>query len=70
MNRSDHRLAFDFEVGDVTRSPCRDCLHHANFPECMETCETLDRFQRILAGMVSCARANAPDHYTICRPLS
>ena len=70
MSSYDSRVAFDFDVGDVTRSPCRDCPMHRDFPGCMDTCQTLDRFQRVLASMVSCVRDSSPDFYTICRPLS
>lgn len=70
MARSDPPVNFDFEVGDVTRSPCRGCPEYCRFPECMETCEALDRFQRVLANMVSCGRLDAPEHYTVCRPVA
>ena len=69
MARYDPPVAFDFNVGDVTCSPCRGCPHRPEFPACMEACEALDRFQRVLATMVSCARLDAPEDYAICRPL-
>jgi hypothetical protein len=68
MKAVDRRIAFDFDVGNITRSPCRDCPRHYRFPACMEKCRTLDRFQRVLADMVSCARQSDPESYPICRP--
>jgi hypothetical protein len=68
MKREASQIAFDFEVGDVTRSPCRSCSRRRDFPGCMETCQTLDRFQRVLAKMVSCVRDSCPESYSICRP--
>ncbi len=67
MKREIIKVAFDFEVGDVTRSPCRGCPRHCDFPRCMETCKALDRFQRVLATMVSCAKENGSETYTVCR---
>ena len=70
MNHEDIRVAFDFDVADVTRSPCRGCCMRSDFPRCMDTCRTLDHFQRILATMVSCVRENSPEEYRVCNPTS
>jgi hypothetical protein len=64
------RIAFDFDVGDIDRSPCRDCFKHRDFPGCMDDCPTLDRFQRTLADTVSSARDSSGEDYKICRPAS
>jgi len=69
MKVANKAIAFDFEVGDITRSPCRDCPIRNDFPTCMDTCKTLDRFQRVLADIVSCVRESNPEYYPICRPM-
>ena len=47
---------FDFEVGYLVKSPCRDCLRREEMPRCTERCITLDRVQRILCEATSCSR--------------
>ena len=47
---------FDFEVGSLVKSPCRDCKTRNLFPGCIDECEMLDRIQSILAEVVSCTR--------------
>ena len=61
-------LEFDFEIGDVKRSPCRDCPERFRFPGCMTDCAALDHFQRVLARTVSCSRQNGIDAYAVHRP--
>jgi hypothetical protein len=47
---------FDFEIGHLVRSPCRECQETVNFPECSETCIVLGRIQAILSEGISCTR--------------
>lgn len=61
-------VGFDFEIGDVKQSPCRDCFYRNRFPRCMTDCAALDHFQRALARTVSCSRQNGIEGYTVCRP--
>ena len=69
MKKDSHApMGFDFDIGDVKCSPCRDCFGRGRFPECMADCAALDHFQRILARAVSCSRRNDTDHYAVCRP--
>lgn len=51
-----YKRTFDFEIGYLIKSPCRECLEHGRFPACMHDCEILDRVQRILSETVSCTR--------------
>lgn len=48
------RNKFDFEIGYLMKSPCRDCIHRENLPECSESCQVIDKIQVILAKGVSC----------------
>jgi hypothetical protein len=48
---------FDFEVGFLAKSPCRECENRKDFPKCADTCATLDRIHEVLSHTVSCAKA-------------
>lgn len=48
-----HKRAFDFDIGHLVKSPCRDCPTRFQFPRCIGTCETLDRIQTRLARAIS-----------------
>ncbi|VFQ47478.1 hypothetical protein MSL71_51780 [Desulfoluna butyratoxydans] len=47
------RDKFDFEVGQLVKSPCITCKTKNRFPACADGCETLDRIRGILAKGVS-----------------
>ncbi|RPJ16901.1 MAG: hypothetical protein EHM30_05120 [Desulfobacteraceae bacterium] len=47
---------FDFEIGHLIKSPCRECQIKMNFPGCEETCITLNRIQAILSEGISSIR--------------
>gem|GEM_PF-1761477 len=51
-----NRYRFDFEIGYLIGSPCKDCDIRERFPRCMQTCRPLDRIQTLLAEGVSCSR--------------
>jgi len=51
-----YKFKFDFEVGTLMKSPCRNCEERDKFPKCLEECERIDRIQSILAGTRSCTR--------------
>ncbi|MBI9087334.1 MAG: hypothetical protein JEZ11_27315 [Desulfobacterales bacterium] len=67
-NADNRRMAFDFELGDVKRSPCRGCYKRGRFPGCMDGCAALDHFQRVLARTVSCSRDSGLDAHAVYRP--
>jgi hypothetical protein len=53
-----YRYKFDFEVGLLAKSPCKECeKRRKEFPHCIETCEMLEYIQTTLAETRSCARA-------------
>jgi hypothetical protein len=48
---------FDFEVGYLIKSPCKECNKRKNFPKCAEDCSALDKIQTILSEVRSCTRS-------------
>ena len=60
------RDRFDFDIGTLVKSPCRDCPSRANIPECVETCKLIDHVQRMLAAGISSTRTySASEAYTL-----
>jgi len=51
------RYRFDFEIGYLISSPCKECASRDDFPRCAETCKILDRIQTILSETISCSRS-------------
>ncbi len=51
------RYRFDFEIGYLVRSPCKECASRDDFPRCAETCKILDRIQAVLSEAISCSRS-------------
>ncbi len=47
------RDMFDFEIGYLAKSPCKDCRYRADFPSCMDACRILEEIQLTLAKGVS-----------------
>jgi hypothetical protein len=54
---NNYRHRFDFDIGYLVRSPCRECIDRHLFPDCMNTCLPLDKIRTALANSVSCSRA-------------
>ena len=50
------RYQFDFEIGYLVKSPCRDCDERDYFPKCIDSCKMLDRIHTALAESVSCSK--------------
>jgi hypothetical protein len=44
---------FDYDVGYLVKSPCRDCGTYGMFPDCVERCAILDRIQTALSTRMS-----------------
>jgi hypothetical protein len=44
---------FDYEIGYLVKSPCRDCVTYSSFPGCMDRCTLLDRVQSALCDSLS-----------------
>ena len=47
---------FDFEVGYLVKSPCKECNKRENFPECIDDCSAIDKIQTILSKVRSCTK--------------
>lgn len=44
---------FDFEVGYLIQSPCKNCGRYVIFPRCIAECTLLDKIQNVLSAVVS-----------------
>ncbi|RJQ87943.1 MAG: hypothetical protein C4519_00135 [Desulfobacteraceae bacterium] len=66
-NRPLHvKKRFDFEIGYLIKSPCRDCITRYRFPRCIRSCEILDRIQTHLAqGISSTHTSSALDPFYV-----
>ncbi len=57
---------FDFDTGYLVKSPCRGCVSHHRFPDCMEGCELLERVQSVLSDSISSACSySAVESFTV-----
>jgi hypothetical protein len=52
-----HKPKFDFEIGYLVKSPCRDCRQRDRFPGCIDACSLIDGIHAVLAQGVSSSRA-------------
>jgi len=50
------KYRFDFEIGYLTKSPCRECEKRKDFPDCMDDCNMLDKIHTILCEAISCSK--------------
>jgi hypothetical protein len=51
---------FDFDIGHLQKSPCRECYRSSLFPSCFDDCDLLDRIQTTLARSVLTSRDHSP----------
>ena len=51
--RTSENYNFDFDIGYLVKSPCRDCATQAKLPDCIQNCEILDKIQHVLADSIS-----------------
>ena len=60
----DQRLSethsFDFDIGYLVKSPCRDCVSREDLPNCVEDCEILDQIQTVLADSIPSETSISP----------
>ena len=50
------KYRFDFEIGYLSKSPCKECACKRNFPGCEDDCQILDRIHTVLSEVVSCSK--------------
>ncbi len=54
------RYQFDFEIGYLIKSPCRECSCCSELPHCQDECQILDRIHEAMAQCVASTRSVAP----------
>ena len=54
---NNYRHRFDFDIGYLVKSPCRECADRYLFPDCMDGCLSLDKIRTVLANSISCSRS-------------
>ncbi len=52
--------SFDFDIGYLVKSPCRDCVSREVLPNCIEGCEILDQIQTVLADTIPSETSISP----------
>ena len=55
---NNYRHRFDFDIGYLVKSPCRECIDRDQFPGCMDTCYPLNRIHAALANSICCSRSS------------
>jgi hypothetical protein len=64
--RLNENHSFDFEIGYLVKSPCRDCVSRQDLPTCVEGCEILDQIQTVLADSIPSETSISPvDTYDV-----
>ena len=58
--RLSERNSFDFDIGYLVKSPCRDCTSREDLPCCIEGCEILDQIQSVLADSIPSETSISP----------
>jgi hypothetical protein len=51
---------FDFDIGYLVKSPCRDCTTRGNLPDCIQGCDILDKIQTVLADSIPSEASISP----------
>ncbi len=52
-NKDRFKCRFDFEIGYLIKSPCRECESRKVFPACISNCNILDKIHTLLSQSVS-----------------
>ena len=51
------KFKFDFEVGYLVKSPCKECEKRTDFPNCIDDCDKIDKIHEYLLNTISCTRS-------------
>ena len=51
---------FDFDIGYLVKSPCRDCTSREKLPDCIQGCKILDQIQSVLADSIPSETSISP----------
>lgn len=52
-----YKHRFDFDIGHLVKSPCRECVDRGLLPDCSDGCLPLDKIRTVLANSISCSRS-------------
>jgi len=55
LEKDSKNHSFDFNVGYLVKSPCKECATRDTFPGCMEDCNILEQIQSALSDSLSSA---------------
>ena len=55
-NKNYLRYRFDFDIGYLTKSPCKNCEDRDLFPQCLKECEIIDQIHEVLTESISCSK--------------
>ena len=55
-----NKRRFDFDIGHLVKSPCRECRDRPRLPLCAGDCGLLDRIQTRLARGISTTHTHSP----------
>ena len=55
LEKDSENHSFDFNVGYLVKSPCKECATREAFPGCMEDCNILEQIQSALSDSMSSA---------------
>ncbi len=60
MNKrmAEESAQFDFQVGHIVKSPCRDCTHN-KLPKCIKGCRLLQALQAMISRGVSSGKSHS-----------
>ncbi|MDM8540341.1 hypothetical protein QUF90_04570 [Desulfococcaceae bacterium HSG9] len=56
LNKYGSDFKFDFDIGYLIKSPCKDCIQRDGFPECADECEILDKIHAMMTECISSSR--------------
>ena len=56
IKKSSFKCRFDFEVGYLVKSPCKDCDQRETLPACSSNCIILDKVQSVLSTAISSSK--------------
>ena len=58
MTKKKFKYRYDFEIGYLVKSQCKNCIQKKTFPKCSDHCDLLDKIHTVLSEAVSCTRRN------------
>ena len=56
LKKIGNKNKFDFDIGHIIKSPCRECELKNHLPSCSENCQKLNHLQTLSISGVSCSK--------------